>query len=80
MNPAAARTQLRKPSTNRIRIELTLGALSLRELAKRCGCPSYKCWPFLWQMERRTREVVKIRGVPTRWKLRRQHTALEAWR
>jgi hypothetical protein len=69
-----------KPSTNRIRIELTFGALSLRDLATRCGIKgpraTQRLAPYLWQMEYRTREVVKIPGAPNRYRLARQHTAL----
>jgi hypothetical protein len=71
---------VKKPSTERIRIELCLGALSTREIAKRCGASAFKVWPLLWQMQNRTGEVVKLRGMPVRWKLKRQHTALEGWR
>jgi hypothetical protein len=70
-------------STNRIRIELTFGALTLRELAERCGVTgkgaTEKVIPFVWQMEHRTKEVVAIKGNPKRYRLKRQHTALETW-
>lgn len=70
-------------STNRIRIELTFGALTLRELAERCGVTgkraTEKVIPLVWQMEHRTKEVVAIPGRPKRYRLKRQHTALEAW-
>lgn len=46
--------------TNRIRIELLWGALSLRQLATRMGLTGTRATerlaPFLWQMERRTGE------------------------
>lgn len=63
-----------RPSTERIRVELTLGALTMRELATRCGVRhTYTIWPYVWQMQKRTREVVR---VGRRFKLRRQHTEL----
>lgn len=70
-----------KLSTNRIRIELTFGALSLRELANRCGLKGPKATerviPLVWQMEKRTGEIVKIPGNPNRYALKRQRTALQ---
>lgn len=70
--------------TTRIRIELTFGALSLRELATRMDIRGPKATerlaPFLWQMEHRTKDVVKIKGTPNRYALRRQRTKLsEHW-
>lgn len=75
---------MKRIRTNRIRIELTFGALSLRDLATRCGIKGPRATerlaPVLWQMERRTREVVKLPGKPNRYALRRQQTALgETW-
>lgn len=67
-------------STNRIRIELTFGALTLRELADRCGVTgpgaTQKVIPLVWQMVNRTKEVVSLKGRPKRYKLKRQHTEL----
>lgn len=72
-------------STNRIRIELTFGALTLRELAERCGVfgpkATEKIIPYVWQMQHRTKEVVKLKGRPGRYALKRQHTALQdSWK
>lgn len=73
---------MKKVRTNRIRIELTFGALSLRELAQRCGIPhTWPLHPYIHQMRFRTGEIVALKGRPKRYALRRQHTALsEAWR
>lgn len=79
MTAAAAR---RSPSTNRIRIELTFGALTMRELADRLGLPTTKpLHPYISQMVNRTHEVVRLPGPPKRLQLRKQRTALsEVWR
>jgi hypothetical protein len=67
-----------KPSTERIRIELTFGALTMRELADRCGVKhTHKLHPLISQMRHRTKEVVK---VGTRYTLRRNRCRLsEVW-
>jgi hypothetical protein len=70
-----------KVSTERIRIELTFGALTMKELARRMGVSNTQyVWPVVWQMQHRTHEVVAIPGKPNRYALKRQHTALEGWR
>lgn len=69
-----------KGCTNRIRIELMFGALTLRELASRCGIEgpgaTHKIIPFVWQLEHRSKEVVKLPGKPNRYALARQRPAL----
>ena len=48
-------------STERIRIELTFGALTMRELADRCGLKyTMPLHPLVSQMRHRTKEVVKV--------------------
>lgn len=74
-----------RPQTSRIRVELLWGALSLRELATRCGLTgpdaTEKLIPYVWQMERRTKEIVKIPGRPNKYRLASQHTELsESWK
>lgn len=68
---------MKRASSNRIRIELTFGALTHRELADRIGLTTWKerqqLHPYLWQMIHRTNEVVK---VGRRYRLRKQHTEL----
>lgn len=70
--------------TTRIRIELTFGALSMRELADRCDLPTTgPLHPYIHQMHFKTKELVVIKrpGQPKRYALRRQHTGLsEHWR
>jgi hypothetical protein len=67
-----------------IRDALNGGALSLRELAERMEIDGSRATeilaPFVWQMEYRTREVVRLPGKPNRYALRKQQTALKDWR
>lgn len=52
-------------STELIRIELSMGALTLREIADRCGeYSTARLHPLVSQMKRRG-EVVKVRNVYT---------------
>lgn len=60
-------------STERIRIELLFGPLSMAELKERTGeRNAQRLGPLVWQMRYRTMEIDALPGKPTRYVLMRQ--------